>query len=89
LAIGKRDYAMFSLMTTYGIRACDVVALTLDDIEWRAGHILIRQSKTGNPLELSLDRRGRLRDSGLSEKGPALWPPSAGVSSASRLLAVL
>jgi len=29
--IGKRDYAMFALMTTYGLRACDVVALTLDD----------------------------------------------------------
>jgi len=28
-AIGKRDFAMFSLMTTYGLRACDVVALTL------------------------------------------------------------
>lgn len=54
LAIGKRDYAMFSLMTTYGMRACDVVALTLDDIKWRAGHIVIRQSKTGNPLELPL-----------------------------------
>jgi site-specific recombinase XerD len=53
-AIGKRDYAMFSLMTTYGLRACDVVALTLDDIEWRARRILIRQSKTGKPLELPL-----------------------------------
>ena len=53
-AIGKRDYAMFSLMTTYGLRACDVVALTLDDIQWRAGQILIRQSKTGNLLELPL-----------------------------------
>src|ERR1700684_2736270 len=54
LAIGKRDYAMFSLMTTYGMRACDVVALMLDDIKWRAGHILIRQSKTGNPRALPL-----------------------------------
>jgi integrase/recombinase XerD len=53
-ATGKRDYALFSLMTTYGLRACDVVALTLDDIKWRAGQILIRQSKTGNPLELPL-----------------------------------
>jgi len=26
----------------------------LDDLKWRAGHILIRQSKTGNPLELPL-----------------------------------
>ena len=53
-AIGKRDYAMFSLMATYGMRACDVVALTLDDIQWRAGRIRICQSKTGNPLELPL-----------------------------------
>jgi integrase/recombinase XerD len=54
LAIGKRDYAMFSLMATYGLRACDVVALTLDDIHWRAGCIRIYQHKTGQPLELPL-----------------------------------
>ena len=53
-AAGRRDYAMFSLMTTYGMRACDVVALTLDDIYWRAGLIRIRQSKTGTPLDLPL-----------------------------------
>lgn len=53
-AIGKRDYAMLSLMATYGMRACDVVALTLDDIQWRAGRIRICQSKTGNLLELPL-----------------------------------
>jgi integrase/recombinase XerD len=49
-----RDYAMFSLMTTYGMRACDVVALTLDDLQWRARQIHIRQSKTGKSLELPL-----------------------------------
>jgi site-specific recombinase XerD len=54
LALGKRDYAMFSLMATYGLRACDVVALTLDDIQWRARRIRICQSKTGEPLELPL-----------------------------------
>jgi site-specific recombinase XerD len=52
--IGKRDYAMFALMTTYGLRACDVVALTLDDLHWREGQIHIRQTKTGKPLELPL-----------------------------------
>jgi len=55
-AIGKRDYAMFALMTTYGLRACDVVALKLDDIQWRAWRIRICQTKTGNPLELPLTR---------------------------------
>ena len=53
-AIGKRDYAMFSLMVSYGLRACDVVALLLEDILWRAGCIRIRQTKTGNFIELPL-----------------------------------
>ena len=45
---------MFLLMTTCGLRACDVVALTLDDIQWRSRQIRIRQSKTGKPLGLPL-----------------------------------
>jgi integrase len=45
---------MFSLMASYGLRACDVVALTLDDIQWRARQIRICQSKTSTPLELPL-----------------------------------
>jgi integrase/recombinase XerD len=53
-AMGKRDYAMFILMTTYGLRACDIVALTLDDVQWRSQRVRIRQSKTGKPLELPL-----------------------------------
>ena len=53
-AIGMRDYAIFSLMATYGLRACDIVALRLDDIQWRSGRIRICQCKTGNPLELPL-----------------------------------
>jgi len=52
--MGKRDYAMFSLMATYGLRGCDIVALKLDDIKWRSGCIRICQTKTGNPLELPL-----------------------------------
>ena len=52
--MGKRDYAMFSLMVTYGLRACDVVALKLDGIKWRAKCIQICQTKTSNPLELPL-----------------------------------
>jgi integrase/recombinase XerD len=52
--IGKRDYAIFSLMVTYGLRACDVVALKLDDIKWRTKCIRICQTKTGAPLELPL-----------------------------------
>jgi site-specific recombinase XerD len=52
--MGKRDYAMFCLIATYGLRACDIVALKLDDIKWRQERIEVSQTKTGNPLELPL-----------------------------------
>jgi site-specific recombinase XerD len=51
---GIRDYAIFLLISTYGLRACDVVALTLDDVAWRARRIRIQQRKTGRLLWLPL-----------------------------------
>ena len=45
---GKRDYAMLLLLATYGLRACEVAALTLDDIDWRNDRIKIRERKAGN-----------------------------------------
>jgi integrase/recombinase XerD len=53
-AMGKRDYAMFSLIATYGLRACDIVALKLGGIKWRHERIEVYQAKTGNLLELPL-----------------------------------
>jgi site-specific recombinase XerD len=53
-AIGKRDYAMLLLVTTYGLRASDVVSLKLDDIDWRKNIIQIFQHKTTTPLLLPL-----------------------------------
>ena len=38
-AIGLRDYAMLLLIATYGLRASEVVAITLDDIRWRQGSL--------------------------------------------------
>lgn len=52
--IGLRDYAMFLLIATYGLRASEVVDLTLDDIAWRKGVLRIHQRKTASPLELPL-----------------------------------
>jgi integrase/recombinase XerD len=51
---GLRDYAMFLLIATYGLRGCDVAGLTLDDIDWRSGELHVRQSKTSQPLSLPL-----------------------------------
>lgn len=51
---GIRNYAMLCLITTYGLRSCEVVSLTLDDINWRAGTVYIFQGKTENNLVLPL-----------------------------------
>lgn len=39
---GRRDYAVVLVLTRLGLRAGEVAALTLDDIDWRAGQIAIR-----------------------------------------------
>ena len=33
-AKGLRDYAMFLLIATYGLRSSEVVGITLDDLRW-------------------------------------------------------
>ena len=53
-AKGLRDYAMFLLMATYGLRSSEVVAITLDDIRWRQDSLRIHQPKTSSLLELPL-----------------------------------
>jgi integrase/recombinase XerD len=39
---GRRDYAILLLLARLGLRAGEVVSLQLDDIDWRAGEILVR-----------------------------------------------
>jgi site-specific recombinase XerD len=39
---GQRDYTILLLLTRLGLRAGEVVALTLDDIHWEAGELLLR-----------------------------------------------
>lgn len=51
---GKRDYAMVVLAVSTGLRCCDVVALRLDEIDWRRDEIRLVQSKTSTPLVLPL-----------------------------------
>lgn len=52
--MGRRDYAIFLLIATYGLRAHEVATLKLDAIEWRAGRIRIFPRKGGHPLLLPL-----------------------------------
>ena len=45
---GKRDFVMLAMLATYGLRACEVASLKLDDIDWRNDRIKIRERKAGN-----------------------------------------
>jgi integrase len=40
--IGRRDYAMIILMVRLGLRAGETSRLRLDDIDWRAGDLIVR-----------------------------------------------
>jgi site-specific recombinase XerD len=39
---GKRNYAVLLLLARLGLRACEIVALKLDDIDWEGGTISVR-----------------------------------------------
>ena len=54
--IGIRDYTMFFLVATYGLRACEIASLTLDDIDWRNGILQVPTRKANAPLILPLER---------------------------------
>jgi site-specific recombinase XerD len=41
-ALGRRDAAIVRLLVRLGLRAGDVAALELDDIDWRAGELIVR-----------------------------------------------
>lgn len=55
-AVGKRDYAIILLAVVTGLRACDIVNLSLGDIDWKTGEIRITQKKTNNALALPLTK---------------------------------
>jgi integrase/recombinase XerD len=38
---GRRDYAVLALLARLGLRAGEVAALTLEDVDWRAGEIVV------------------------------------------------
>ncbi|WP_104131280.1 tyrosine-type recombinase/integrase [Cryobacterium sp. M91] len=52
--VPARDAAITLLALVTGLRACDLIALRLKDIDWRGSTLGIVQQKTGNPLTLPL-----------------------------------
>ena len=41
-ATGRRDYAVLMLLARLGLRASEVVQITLEDINWAAGEVIVR-----------------------------------------------
>lgn len=51
--VGRRDFAVIVLMLRLGLRATEVVALRLEDLDWRAGQLRVH-GKGGRVDELPL-----------------------------------
>jgi integrase/recombinase XerD len=42
IRVGRRDFAILTVLSRLGMRAGEVAALRLSDVDWRAGEVLIR-----------------------------------------------
>jgi integrase/recombinase XerD len=58
---GLRDFTLLYLAACYGLRSGEIVRLTLEDIDWRAGTLKVIQTKTKQALLLPLtDEAGQI-----------------------------
>lgn len=53
---GRRDYAMFLMAATYGLRRSEIASLCLDDIRWREATFRIQRPKVRAPIQLPLTK---------------------------------
>lgn len=69
---GARDYAMLMLMARLGLRAAEVIAIQLDDIDWRASELLVRgKGKLHDRLPITVEVGEALSRYLRAERGPA------------------
>jgi integrase/recombinase XerD len=54
-AVGRRDYAILLILARLGLRAGEIRALTLEDLDWQEGLIKVR-GKTGRYSQLPLPK---------------------------------
>lgn len=52
-AVGLRNYAILVLLARLGLRPCEVVAMTLDDVDWEGAHLMVR-GKGGQRVQMPL-----------------------------------
>jgi site-specific recombinase XerD len=68
---GARDYVMLLLMARLGLRAPEVIAIQLDDVDWRAGELLVRgKGKLHDRLPISTEVGEALSRYLREERGP-------------------
>lgn len=53
--VGVRDYAVVVTLGRLGLRACEVAALRLDDIDWTYGKVVVHGKGRASPLPLPVD----------------------------------
>ena len=62
-AIGSRDYAILLLLARLGLRAGEIVALKLDDIDWHGGSLNVHgKGARGCPMPLPADVGAAIAD---------------------------
>ena len=53
---GRRDFAILMVLARLGLRAAEVAGLDLDDLDWRAGELVVRgKARRHNRLPLPAD----------------------------------
>jgi integrase len=67
--VGRRDYAILLLLLRLGLRAGEVAAIKLDDIDWRAGELLVHNGKGRRHERLPLRTRSGRRSSRICAAG--------------------
>ena len=88
-AVGRRDFAILTLLSRLGLRINEVAALRLEDLDWRAGELLIsgkggRQERLPLPTDIGEAivgwlRYGRPTMACIPRRSTALWVGRAGV----------
>ena len=72
-AVGRRDFAILTVLARLGLRAGEVAAMELADIDWRAGEIMVR-GKGNRARSAAVAGRCRPGAGGLSvSRPPAGW----------------
>ena len=72
---GRRDYAMFLLVATYGLRRSEIVGLRLDNVRWQESAFHVQRPKVRAPIHLPLTKEAgaALLDYLRYERPPTAW----------------